>query len=247
VTHDEVADLVPAYALGALEADVDVVELEEHLRGCAQCSDLLATCLDAAAALGEAVEPAAPPPALRAAVFEHAASVAASRRRWSWSSWLLGRSSLAAVSILLVLSLGLGAGYIAQQRQLGEAQTTLALDERGLALLTSTETSIDRLAPLTPSPTNAHGHWYHRPGVDTQVVVVEFMPAPPATEAYYGWLEHNDGSWQLVGRFTLDASGYGRIILLGGDGSNVRGVTVTRQAQSSAVPSGEMVLRWPSS
>jgi hypothetical protein len=244
MTHDEVADLVPAYALGALDSDVDVVELEEHLRGCVQCSNLLATYLDAAAALGEAVEPVVPPQGLRAAIFEHAASSLAPRRQWGWSLWFLGRSSLAAAAILLVLSLGLGAGYITQQRQLGEAQTTLALDERGLALLTSTETSVDRLAPLVASPTNAHGHWYHRPGVDTQVVVVEFMPAPPVGEAYYGWLERNNGAWQLVGRFTLDASGYGRIILLGGDGSNVRGVTVTHQAQPSAAPSGVVVLRF---
>jgi hypothetical protein len=244
MTHDEVADLVPAYALGALDSDVDVVEIEEHVRGCAQCSDLLATCLDAAAALGEAVEPVAPPQALRAAVFGHAAPPQV-HRGWNWSWWLLGRSSLAAAAILLVLSLGLGAGYITQQRQLGDTQSTLALDEHGLALLTSTETSVDRLAPLTPSPTNSHGHWYHRLGVDTQVVVVEFMPAPPAGEAYYGWLQHTDGSWQLVGRFTLDANGYGRIILLGGDGSNVRGVTITRQSQPSAAPSGDVVLRGP--
>jgi hypothetical protein len=244
VTHDEVADLLPAYALGGL--DEDTVPIDEHLRGCRECSELLATYLEASAALGEAVPPVAPPASLRAAVFAHAERRYPEGRGWAWGRWLWQRSSLVAAGILLVLSAGLGLGNAVQQRQLDQSQSTLALDERGLALLTSTETTVDRMSPLNPSPTNAHGHWYHRGGIQTQVFVVEFMPTPPAGEAYYGWLELRDGLWQPVGRFTLDSTGYGRIILLGGDGSNARGVTVTRQSGPSAIPSGTIVLRGPS-
>jgi hypothetical protein len=241
VTHDEVADLLPAYALGAL--DEDAATIDEHLRGCRECSELLATYLDASVALGEAVPTVLPPASLRTAVFAYAERRYPDQR--GWGQWLWQRSSLVAAGILLVLSAGLGLGNVVQQRQLDTRQSILALDERGLALLTSTETSVDRLAPLNPSPTNAHGHWYHRGGIQTQVFVVEFMPAPPAGEAYYGWLELRDGSWQSVGRFTMDSTGYGRVILLGGDGSNAQGVRVTRQTAPSAAPSGTVVLRGP--
>jgi hypothetical protein len=245
VTHNEVADLLPAYALGALEADA--AEIDEHLRGCRECSELLATYLDAAAALGEAVPPVEPPAALRAAVLAHGDSSPRAVRRWEWTRRFAVRYAPLAAAVLLVLSAGLGAGDVLQQRQLGQNQSTLALDERGLALLTSTETTVDRLAPVVATTTNTHGHWYHRPGIQTQVFVVEFMPALLPDQAYYGWVQRTDGSWQLVGRFTLDATGYGRIILLGGDGTNVRGVTVTAQTGEYTTPSGTVVLRGPAS
>ncbi len=158
-----------------------------------------------------------------------------------WETLKLRALPLAAALLLVV---GLAAGNVVQQQQLRAAQSEIALDQLGLALLTSTETTVERLNPIANPAGPEHGHWYHREGIATQVVVVEFMPAPASGLAYFGWLQHADGSWQPVGRFTLNDQGYGRIILTGSDGADVRAVVVTRQAQASAAPTGQVVLRW---
>lgn len=245
MSHEEALVLVPIYALGALDEDVGA--LEEHLDGCASCTAQLASYLETTARLGSAVATATPPARLRERVLLSA--TAARPRRPSVLRLMqpLSRFAMPLAAALVVVAVGLSGGLAAQQRQIHAQQATLALDEQGLALLTSTETTNERLNPAPSLGSEPHGHWYHRPGISTQVVVVEFMPAPPAGQAYYGWLQHRDGSWQAVGPFTLNSQGYGRAILLGSDGSDVIAVEVTRQSDASAAPVGEPLLRWAAS
>ncbi len=240
MTHEEALALLPSYALGALDRDVDA--LEAHVRRCDTCRDELARYLETTARLGEAVEVAAPPPSLRAAVLERVPPRLGLFRRfvewWARAAWVPRSALASAAALILVVGLAVGATIERQQ-----AAASLALDERGLALLTSTETTVVRLDPVSPS--QMHGHWYHRPGIDTQVLVVEFMPALGPGEAYYGWLQRADGSWVAACRLDPDSSGYARVILLGSDGSDVRRVVVTRQTQQSSAPAGVTVLSWP--
>jgi Anti-sigma-K factor rskA len=261
MTHEEAMALLPEYALGALEESAD---LEAHLVGCPTCAAELASLLETTAALAAAVAPVPLPAALRARVLAHGvarpdAPAAARRRlavsldhhrpggativhlpfRRAASGWLA-----AAAAVLLVLG-GFGAGSLAQQRQIEATRAELTLDRQGLALLTSTETANARLAPVPPLGGNAHGHWFHRPSVNTQVLVVESLPAPANGEAYRGWLQRKDGSWIAAGPFALDQTGYGRIILPGGDGSDVAAIEVTRQAGETAAPAGTLVLKGP--
>jgi len=243
VTHEEAVDLLPVYALGALEDETPA--LEAHLDACPRCTSLLASYLETTAALGDAVAPATPPASLRAALVDARSAPAAAPRRLDQLRRSLRRFALPAVAAaLLVLSIGLGAGVAAQQRQLTAIHGQLALDERGLGLLTSTETTVERLTPVAATSTDTHGHWYHRPGVQTQVLVVEFMPALPPGQRYYGWLRRADGSWTAAGPFTVDGQGYGRLIVLGSDGVGVQGVEVTHQTAPSAAPAGPVVLSW---
>jgi hypothetical protein len=254
--------LLPEYALGALE---DSAELEAHLLDCPTCTAELASLLETTAALAEAVEPVPLPASLRERVLTHGvarpgAPAEAPRdlrgsvdhrpgrgatilrlpaRRPAVSNWLAG-----AAAVLLVLG-GFGAGSLVQQRQIQATRAELALDQQGLVLLTSTETANARLAPVPPLDGNAHGHWFHRNGVNTQVLVVESLPAPPTGEAYWGWLQRKDGNWIAAGPFALDPTGYGRIILPGSDGSDVTAIQVTRQASGTAAPAGTLVLKGP--
>lgn len=63
--HEEAADLLALYALGALEAD-DLARVETHLaEGCAECLRVLAGFERAVANIAFAAPPAAPPAALR--------------------------------------------------------------------------------------------------------------------------------------------------------------------------------------
>lgn len=272
MTHDEAERLLPDYALGVLE---NATELEAHLRDCPTCAADLADFLETTARLAEAVEPVAPPPSLRARVLAHtlpaledrsdrldptqgriiAARVPdseapnSSRRarpdapivfpRRVATRWLA-----TAAAFILVIG-AFAAGNLVQQQQLQATRAELALDRSGLDLLTSTETANARLAPVAPLGDDTHGHWFHRDGVPTQVLVVEAMPTAPAGEAYWGWLQQKNGAWIAAGRFTLDRTGYGRIILTGRDGSDVQRAEVTRQANETAAPTGTIVLRWP--
>ena len=237
MTHDDALALLPVYALGAL--DDDAASLEAHLDSCAICRHTLAEYLEATAAMGGAVEQVAPPPRLRARVLATPAGRPLPGH-WRWPA----QYTALAVAALVLLAVGLASWAGVQRAQLQHAQATLALDERGLALLTSTETTVVRLDPLVSS-TQAHGHWYHRPGIMTQVLVVEFMPAPTPGHGYDAWLQHTNGSWQLAGRFTLDATGYGRLVLLGSDGADVQRVEVREEAQAGTAPGGQLILRWP--
>ena len=245
MTHEEAVELLPAYALGALDADV--AGLEAHLEQCDRCRAELAGYLETTAALGEAVETVRPPAELREAVLDGVPARPSARRRLWWLQWPAPPTRLfaplAVVAALLIVVLGLAAWNVVQQQQIQATRSALALDERGLALLTSTETTMVRLDPVARPGSTEHGHWYHRPGVDTQVLVVEFLPEPSNGEAYYGWLQSGDGSWRPAGTFALDETGYGRLILAG-DGSGVSRVVVTRQARATLQPEGEVVVRW---
>lgn len=242
MTHEEALSLLPSYALGALD---DPADLEAHLERCERCSARLATYLETSARLGEAVERVEPPASLRDSIMSHQAIPIALAPRLARTGPPINRYVLAALAALLVVALGMGAVVIRQQQQIQATQSELALDRQGLALLTSTETTVERLQPVPPLGGDAHGHWYHRPGVPTQVLVIEFMPGPPVGQTYVGWLQLTDGSWRPAGHFTLNSQGYGRIILVGDDGTRVRAVVVSRQSGDTSTPSGATVLRWP--
>jgi hypothetical protein len=241
--HEEAESILPSYALGAFDGDVEA--LQRHLASCPVCSTQLAHFLEATTRLAEAVPMLDPPARLRTAVLTHNA-VRQADRRFRQTRWRPFAGMLLAAAAVLILVVGLAGHSIQQQGQLRVAQAQLALDGQGLALLTSTETTVQRLEPVIPLGDQAHGHWYHRPGIQTQVLVAEFMPPPPAGEAYFGWLQRADGSIEASGRFTLDSQGYGRLILVGHDGADVQSAIVTRQAVGAVTTPGQEVLRWPS-
>jgi hypothetical protein len=273
LTHAEAHDLLAAYALGAMD-DAEgrgstVAELERHLDTCEVCRAELARYLEDAADLGEAVRPVKPPEALRAAVLaavpqngegwrRQPIDLAGRDREQSRSpesrrllrGRLFGRIALSSrplTAAAAVLILALLVAVWGLDEQIRSSRSELALDERGLALLTSTETTVVRLDPVSGGASQEHGHWYHRAGINTQVLVVEFMPALAEGESYFGWLGRADGSWVAAGRLSVNADGYGRLILLGDDGSGVRSVLVTRQTQPGPAPTGDLVLRWTAS
>lgn len=243
MAHEEAEAALPGYALGAFEGDVDA--LQRHLASCPVCSTQLARLLEATTRLAESVPMLDPPARLRTAVLSNNA-VRQADRRYRQARWRPFAGIVLAAAAALILAIGLAGRSVQQQRQLNVAQAQLALDGQGLALLTSTETTVQRLEPVVPLGGQAHGHWYHRPGVQTEVLVVEFMPSPPAGEAYFGWLQRADGSAEASGRFALDSQGYSRLILVGHDGADVKAAIVTLQPVGSVSAPGPVVLRWSS-
>src|ERR1700704_2952098 len=73
MTHDEIRDLVPIYALDALDGDEEL-EVRSHLEACQPCRLLLESHVQAAASLALAAEPVTPPAALRSRLMTAVAS-----------------------------------------------------------------------------------------------------------------------------------------------------------------------------
>lgn len=69
MTHDEIRDAIPGYALHALES-ADARDVEAHLATCAECRRELAIFQDAAASLAGGFAPLEPPAALRGRVLD---------------------------------------------------------------------------------------------------------------------------------------------------------------------------------
>jgi hypothetical protein len=154
------------------------------------------------------------------------------------------RRLVSLVAALVIICFGLGGVAASQQGRLAASQAQLTTDEAGLALLTSTETSAERLNPVALLPAAAHGHWFHRSGVPTQVFVVESLPPPTDGESYVIWYNVKGTGWQKVGPVTVDDQGYGRFILKGVVDAGIDGVIVTKQPVGTAAPSSDILLRW---
>src|SRR5256886_13061195 len=69
MTHDELRQLVPIFALDALEGDEEL-EVRSHLEACPICRDALDAHMRAAGNLALLVEPVQPPAALRRRLLE---------------------------------------------------------------------------------------------------------------------------------------------------------------------------------
>lgn len=177
MTHEEVADLLPAYALDALTPD-EVWAVESHLPTCAKCQADLHALRQVAADLGTAVPAVAPPAALRrqvmAALRPPARTVAVSPR------WGL-RVGAAAAALVVVLAIG---GSITLNRRLAVLQQQLTTQEQALVLLTNPAA---RTTVLTGSlPGNVR--LVYDPGQRRGALVVSDLRDPGANLIYQVWL-----------------------------------------------------------
>ena len=250
MTHEEALDLLPLLSVDAVD-EAEASAIWEHVGGCESCRAELSQFEDAAARLADAAPEQPPPAHLRARVVAGLPAAQASpdldrpsaerTAREPGRILLFSRRPaarwLAVAAVLLLALAGGGAGWIRDT----QARSLLRTDRAALALLTSTETTDNRLEPIAPGlSADAHGHWFHRVGVPTQVVVGEFLPAITSTRSYAVW-QQQGGQWILAG--ALDADG--RLVILGSDGNNVSVTEVTLESGRPAQPTGPVMLRFP--
>jgi hypothetical protein len=257
--HDEIKDLLAGYAINALTPD-EARAVSEHLGSCAECTGELLSLAEAVDALAEAVPRLAAPEHLRARVLADAIPAsnniadlaiapapAASRRRtwlarlWRPESARPFRQMLSGAALLVLVALSATTlNVLNTSRQIHQE---LVQDRAALGLLTSTETINDLLTRESNGlPLDAHGHWFHRPGVMTQVVVGERLPPPPSGQRYVVWMEREHG-WMAAGDLQLDDTGYGRVIIMGSDSAEFRGVEITMETEPTAKPGPAVMLR----
>jgi hypothetical protein len=203
--HDVVSALLGEYALGHLSrpADLDVrLDVEEHVRGCAECASELRDLTAVVHGLARAPEAVVPPPHLKQRVLDTiaresraAAPVVLRDRPFAWRPWLA-----VAASLIVVLGSVL---YVMLQRQraasedVRRAQDELAemrarledysgQTDLALSILTAGDMKRIELAGSDAwRAAAARAYWSPSRGL---LLVADQLPVPPPGRIYQVWV-----------------------------------------------------------
>jgi anti-sigma-K factor RskA len=182
VTHEELRDLIPAYALDALEPEA-ARTVEAHLPGCDECREELSSLQAVAAELAAGIAPVEPPAALRERVLARVRPrllVIEPSRLW--------RAGLAAAAALILILGGVTLVQVQRIRTLTAAMGTLssrlAAQERVLAVLGS---PTSRTAALHGS-VQANVRFVYDRAAGQGALVVTDLRDPGAGFVYQLWL-----------------------------------------------------------
>ncbi len=236
-TH--VIDLIPAYALGALD-EAERAVVARHLERCAECQAELHAYQAVVNSLPLAAQQRTPPAHLRQAVLDQVEPKPAAPRpsrapapRVPWHRrWLpQGRAWIPAAIALIVLLLISNLALWARLQQVQRAQP-----------LAAQEFSVAELTGAGPAA-SADGVLIYQPENGSAILVVEGMPQLPAERQYQLWLIQDDKRTS-GGVFSVKQNGYG--VLQVQHARPLRlydsfGVTV-EPAGGSPQPTGQKVL-----
>ena len=237
--HVPFRENIPAYALGALDAE-DVAALEAHLRTCASCRDELAAYRATSDSLPMTLPPQRPSAALRRRLEGRLPSAQkATRPRLSWS---FGR---VAMGIAIVLLLALNVFSILQVRALQSQQVQL-MDQiqngqMALAMLSypNTETFPINEASVT-------GSLLLDKEYNNAVLILRGLPSITDEQTYQLWLIASNGERTSAGlvRPQTDLPFISEPIYSTQDLSNFVGIGMTIEpAGGSDHPTGLQIFR----
>jgi anti-sigma-K factor RskA len=198
-SHTPYLENIPAYAIGALDAD-EVAALEAHLETCASCRTELAAYRSLSDSLLTAVPPSQPPAALRKRLQNQLprARKTVSRPRFNWS-W----SQLAFSGALIVL-LAMNSYSLMQMRSLQLAQASLNKQIRSGQTVMSM-LSYPATQRLAISDQNIVGSVLVDKDRNMVALIVWDMPQLDATKTYQVWLIDPKGDRVSGGIFRPDS------------------------------------------
>jgi anti-sigma-K factor RskA len=219
--HDQLIELIPAYAVGAADAD-ETQAVEAHLRVCADCRSLA----EDYRRLGDDLLFAAPLAPARAGLTEDLRKKlnpepAAAPKRAGWLDWL--RKPGLALGALALLALILTNVYWAGRVSNLEQQTNdfVALTQAdGITL------------QVADGQTHADGVIYLQPDSTVALLCVYALPELEPGETYQAWLMQ-DGQRISAGTFDVNEDGYGALLIQAG-----RPVTEFQQVGITVEPAG---------
>jgi Anti-sigma-K factor rskA len=248
-------ELLPAYALGALDGE-DLRELEEHLEaGCGECRRQLDLWNWDLEALAASVPPQPPSETTRARILRMAAPPAAPRvPRWLYF----------AAAALLLLSVWGVAGQLRMQREVHRltaertrlARQVEALDRevdlaraearqaaQALQILAAPSVHSIVLAGLGSTP-GATGHTYVNPQTRDALFYAFNLPRLGQDKTYQLWFIA-DGKPVSAGTFAVDERGTARVrVEKVADVKDIQAWAVTVEPRGGVPqPTGEMVLK----
>ncbi len=173
MTREEARELLAAYALGALSKE-EREAVEAHLQASVELRRELAEFVEAAAALGEAVRRAEPPPDLRERILEVARQPERKARPW-------GKSALALAAALVLV---LGGLLLQARRELQALRARLDQQEELLALLASPGARVTDLEGRV----RGQVRFVYDPARGIGALVVHDLQDPGAGFVYQLWL-----------------------------------------------------------
>jgi hypothetical protein len=255
VTHDEIRELVPIYALDALEGDEER-RVRDHLQSCPPCQAALETHRLAVGAFALVAEPVRPPDALRrrlmqaigdSAQLEPAGVIApatvpapgAVRRDKTGSRpWLRWQRAAAVLGAAAVLALGVFSYSLS--RRLAERDRVIAQENQFISRLSSP--LLDTFPMIaTGNAVKASGRVYIAADRRSGGFIATGL-ADPGKRVYQLWLI-TDGQPAPLAPFRPNADGLA-LVPIQGNLSSLPGMAVTLELHAGLrAPQGPMVLR----
>lgn len=130
-----------------------------------------------------------------------------------------------------------------------KTQVELQRGQNAIILITTSDLVPLRLTPPlgSPAPAAAHAKYYGKPDNEVAVLSTELLPAAPAGETYEAWARHGD-TWTTLGMLAPNASGTTQLIARDATlKTPPDAVEITLEpAGGASIPSGQVVLLWPS-
>jgi hypothetical protein len=244
MTHDELKELVPIFALDALPAE-DEVELTAHLKFCTECSELLAEHRETAGMLAVAVGSVEAPRDLKQRILAEAArtpqlhaapSPAASRpsvrhaRRWQWVA-------LAGTCVIALLVGGLAFREFGEQTP-SQQEILLDRQKQALSIISSPNSVVLPMSTNEEFP-QAYGKAFVSDKDGKAAVIVSGLEEP-GDDVYTLWLIA-EGDRKPVTDFDVDEGS--QTILVDREVGSDATLAVTREPNpGNTSPQGPVVM-----
>ncbi len=248
MTHDDLKDLVPLFALDALPSE-DELELVAHLRNCAECSKLLAEHKETAGMLAFSAPSIEAPAGLRDRILQEAARTrtqespapvvlrpAANRsRRWQWAG------GLAAACVFALLVGGLVVRQIGDQgEKVNQQEILLARQQEALSIISSPDSVVLPMSSSEEFP-QAYGKAFVSDEDGKAAVIVTGLSDPDDDDVYTLWLIA-EGDREPITDFDVD-DGAQTILVDKPVGSDAT-LAVTREPNAgNSSPQGPVVVQ----
>jgi len=242
-------DLLPAYALGALDGE-DLRELELHLAaGCDECRRQIQRWERDLEALAESVAPVEPSEIARARVLR-LASAAPTRRRppTRWIAAAAAAAALIAIGLWRIAGLqgeihSLSLDVAKLQQDLTASREEVRQARQALQVLAAPGVQSVVLAGLEPT-SGATGHTYVNPQ-SRDALFYAFNLPPLASEKTYQLWYIAGGKPVSAGTFAVDPRGTGSVrVERVADAKDIQAWAVTIEPQGGVPqPTGPMVLK----
>ncbi|MBI3359772.1 MAG: anti-sigma factor [Chloroflexi bacterium] len=239
MTNAHIDDLIEEYALGLLEAD-EVTRADAHLAHCARCRVKVDSASNAAAVLALMVDPASPAAETGQRLLARAAS---SKRRLMpgallaaprFNPWpLIAIANLALTVVVAVWALSLQAQLRRLEADNANVVQRLAREEKRIALVSSPEVEVIKLAGTENSPESG-GQAYLDRTTNTAWITVYHLPEVGEGETYQAWLIGPEGPVS-AGTFKPTVDGRGEIwVTATTDLAEYKAVGVSREPEGGS-------------